>query len=224
MRKKVLVIGAHPDDETFGVGGTIAKYSSNSDIVHVLLITDGSSSQYENFEEMIKRKKNEAKKAMEVLGVEKIEFNTLPDMQLDTVSHIKINSIIEKKISDFNPNIVYTHFWGDVNKDHRMIFESTIVATRPGPNNKVSKVLGYETSSSTEWQSPKISDRFIPTVFVDISDHIETKIKAVECYKSELREYPHPRSPEAVRIYSRRNGINISKEAAERFILIREII
>lgn len=220
----VLVLGAHPDDETYGMGGTIAKHSFNGDTVNVLIITDGSSSQYENAEEMIQRKKSEAKKAMEVLGVEKIEFNSLPDMKLDTIPHVDINRIIEKKVHDYNPDIVYTHFWGDLNKDHRIIFESTIVATRPSLNNKIIKVYTYETPSCTEWQSPKNSDWFIPNIYSDITDFIETKIKAIRCYKSELREYPHPRSLESVRVYCKRNGIIMGKDAVERFVLVRDFI
>ncbi len=101
MNKKGLVIGAHPDDETFGMGGTIAKYTSQDYIVHVLIITDGSSSQYEDHEKMIKKKKKEAKKSMNILGVKKIQFGKLPDMKLDTIPHVKINEVIEEKIENF---------------------------------------------------------------------------------------------------------------------------
>jgi len=223
MKKKILVIGAHPDDETFGMGGTIAKYCSNNDIVHVIVITDGSSTQYANYAEMIKRKKSEANKAMEVLGVEKIELNMLPDMQLDTVPHIKINRIIERKILEFNPDIIYTHFWGDVNKDHRLIFESTIVATRPTPEQTVKKIYSYEIPSSTEWQAPINELRFVPTSYVDISKHLDKKLQALKCFKSEVKQFPHPRSLEAVKAYNKRAGNSIGKIAAERFVLIREI-
>lgn len=221
---KILTISAHPDDETIGMGGTIAKHTSNDDIVHVLVITDGSSSQYQNYKEMIEKKKKEAKKAMEILGVKKIEFNTLLDMKLDTVPHIKINNVIEKKIDEFQPDIVYTHHWGDINKDHRLVFESTMVSVRPTPNQTVKKIYTYETPSSTEWDTTQLNKIFIPNVFVDISKHIKQKINAVKAYETELRPYPHPRSPEAVETYAKRNGISIGKKYAERFYLVREII
>lgn len=224
MADKILVLGAHPDDETLGMGGTIAKHTSNDDTVHVLVITDGSSSQYENYEEMIEKKKKEAKKAMEILGVEKIEFNKLSDMKLDTVPHIKINKLIEKKIDEFQPDEVYTHHWGDINKDHRLVFESTMVSVRPTPNQTVKKIYTYETPSSTEWNITEKNNAFTPNVFVDISKHIKQKIKAVKAYETELRPYPHPRSPESIEIYAKRNGITIGKKYAERFFLIRKII
>lgn len=223
MKENVLIIGAHPDDETLGIGGTIAKHSTSGDTVHVLIITDGSSSQYPNYKSMIKKKKIEAQNAMKILGVKSIQFGKLPDMKLDSISLIQINKIIQKKINEFKPNLIYTHFWGDLNKDHRLVFESTMVATRPTFSNNIRKIYCYETPSSTEWQLPN-SFRFNPNVYVDISDFIETKIKALKCYKSELRKYPHPRSLEAIRIYCKRNGIIIGKEAAERCVLIREII
>ena len=224
MDKKILVIGAHPDDETYGMGGTIARYCSNNDIVHVLIITDGSSSQYENYEEMIERKKNETRNAMDILGLKNIEFNMLPDMKIDTIPHVKINSIIEKKIADFKPDIVYTHFWGDANKDHRLVFESTIVAIRPTSDQSVKKVYSYEIPSSTEWQAPISDLQFHPTSYIDISDFLDKKIRAIECFKSEIKPFPHPRSPEAVKIYNKRTGNSICILAAERFFLLREII
>jgi len=223
MTEKILVIGAHPDDETFGMGGTILKHTSNGNIVHVLIITDGSSSQYENYEKMIEEKKIEATNTMNILGVERIEIHSMPDKKLDTVPHVKINRIIERKIEDFKPEIVYTHHWGDVNEDHRQVFQSTMVAVRPTPSQTIEKVYAYETSSSSEWHAPTIGDAFIPNCFVDISENLELKKNAIECYRSELREYPHPRSTRAVAIYDERNGIVIGRKAAERFVLLREI-
>jgi len=214
---KILVIGAHPDDETLGMGGTIVKHTFNGYTVHVLIVTDGSSSQYENYSEMINRKKAEAENAMDILGVKKIEFNTLPDMKLDTVPHVEINSLIEKKVRSFQPDIVYTHHWGDINKDHRLVFQSTMVSVRPTPHQSVKEIYTYETPSSTEWSSPELNNVFKPNIFTDISECIEKKIDAVKCYKSELRPYPHPRSLEAIRVYNNKYGIEIGVEFAERF-------
>jgi LmbE family N-acetylglucosaminyl deacetylase len=145
-------------------------------------------------------------------------------MKLDTVPHMQINKIIETKLNDFAPDVIFTHHWGDLNKDHRYIFESTMVATRPNYSPNVKKIYCYEIPSSTEWQSPNISYRFNPNVYTDISDQLDAKIKAINCYESEIRQYPHPRSPKSIEIYSKRNGIIINKEAAERFVLVREII
>lgn len=221
MKKKILVIGAHPDDETFGMGGTIVKHTSNGDTVQVMIITDGSSSQYKNYKEMIKKKKQESKKAMDILGVEKIQFGTLPDMKLDTIPHININKLIEEKINSYQPEIVYTHHWSDINKDHCLIFESTMVALRPGCSQNVKKILCYETPSSTEWKTFDINSQFNPNVFTDITEFFNKKVNAIKEYKTELRPYPHPRSIESVKTYDKKNGIVIGRQYAERFQLVR---
>jgi LmbE family N-acetylglucosaminyl deacetylase len=224
MVNKILIVGAHPDDETFGMGGTIAKHSANGDLINVLILTDGSSSQYKDYQIMIEKKKKEAQKAMDILGVRDIQFGILPDMKLDTVPHIQINKVIEDKIDDFQPDFVYTHHWGDINKDHRLVFESTMVATRPISASSVKNIYCYEIPSSTEWQSMNISYRFNPNNYTDISNYLQIKINAVRCYESEIRPYPHPRSSEAIEINDKSNGTIFGKEAAERFVLIREIV
>ena len=221
---KILIVCAHPDDETLGMGGTIARLVNENNTIHVLFITDGSSSQYENYREMIEIKKIEMKNALNELGVQQFDFHMLPDMQLDVTAQIKINAVIVDKISQFKPDIVYTHFWGDINSDHRRVFDSTMVAVRPTVNQSVKCVYCYETPSSTEWQAPKNDSVFNPNRFVDITDFHEKKISALKFYKSELREFPHPRSEKAVSIYDQRNGIVIARKYAERFVVIREII
>ncbi|MFQ5866774.1 MAG: PIG-L deacetylase family protein [bacterium] len=221
---KILVIAAHPDDEVYGVGGTIVKHIREGDEVFVCILTDGASTQYPGNKTMIKQKKEEARKSTEILGIKKIYFFDLPDMQLDTIAHVKVNKAIEEMISRIMPDIVYTHYWGDVNKDHRVVFESTMVAVRPSFKHTIKRILLYETPSSSEWNAPILTDKFIPNVYVDISETISKKIEAMKAYESELREFPHPRSIEAVTTYVKKNGLVIAKEAAECFLLIRETI
>ncbi|UCH72430.1 MAG: PIG-L family deacetylase, partial [Thermoplasmatales archaeon] len=168
---------------------------------------------------MIKKKKLESKKAMKILGVKKIEFNTLPDMKLDKVAHVDVNKIIEEKIKEFQPEIVYTHYWRDINKDHKLVFESTLVAVRPIPSQTVKKLYVYEVPSSTEWNI----HGFNANVFEDINSFLDKKLDAIRCYESEIREYPHPRSVKAIEIYNKKNGISVGKKAVERFKLIREL-
>jgi len=221
---KILVIAAHPDDEVYGVGGTIAKHNRDGDEVFVCILTDGATTQYPGNELMVKQKKEEARKSGKILGIRKIYFFDLPDMQLDTIAHVEVNKAIEKVMTEIKPNIVYTHHWGDVNKDHRVVFESTMVAARPSFKNTVKKILLYETPSSSEWNAPILTEKFIPNVYVDISETLSKKIEAMKAYKSELREFPHPRSVEAVKTYVKKNGLVIARRAAECFLLIREVI
>src|SRR5699024_1857560 len=148
-------------------------------------------------------KKREIMRVKSILGIKEIHFVDLPDMKLDTLPHVEVNAPITNIIDKLEPEIVYTHFYGDVTKDHRTIFESTMVATRPTGNTSVKRVLCYNTPSSTEWNVQTSGTTFMPNVYVDITDYLEDKLSAFEQYESEIRDYPHPRSIEAVKIHAR---------------------
>jgi LmbE family N-acetylglucosaminyl deacetylase len=219
---KILIIAAHPDDEVLGCGGTIAKLSENCD-TYVLIVTEGSTAQYTN-KEMIKLKKEEAKKVKEVLNIKKYFFGDLPDMKLDILPHVEINKVIEETINTIKPEIVFTHHWGDVNKDHKLIYESTLVAARPvETNNFIRKIYCYEILSASEWNLTS-HNNFIPNVWIDIEKYFHKKIEAVKLYQRELRKYPHPRSIEGVEIWAKYRGLMIGKKYAEAFFLVREIV
>ena len=220
-KKRILVIAAHPDDEVLGLGGTIALHNMRNDEVHVLILTEGCSTQYKNDEAIIAQKREEAIAANKTLGTSNLYFADLPDMRLDSLLHVELNEIIMNHINEIGPETVYTHF-PDVNKDHALAYESTLVAVRPVADSPVKEVLLYETCSATEW-SPPLSNTFSPNTFIDIEKTISLKIQAFQCYATEQREYPHPRSPEAIETYAKRAGIAVGVFYAESFILLRRI-
>jgi LmbE family N-acetylglucosaminyl deacetylase len=213
----VLVVGTHPDDEVLGAGGTIARHAAAGDEVHVLIVTEGATQQYDN-EELVKQKREDAQACADQLGVAEVHFGNLPDMRLDDVAHVEVNAAVETVCENIKPDIVYTHSNREVNQDHVAVHDSTVVATRP--SSGVSTILGYETPSSTEW-TPGDTLAFNPNVFVDISNYVETKVEAFESYESEVREYPHPRSAEALRALAKTRGVASGFEAAEGFQLLR---
>lgn len=212
----VLVVGAHPDDEVLGVGGTIAKHEDAGDEVHILIVTEGTTQQYED-ENLIDQKKAAARACADVLGVTDLHFGNLPDMRLDAVDHVSINEVIEDVVDKVAPDVVYTHSQREVNRDHVKLHNSTLVATRPGSG--VDTILAYETPSSTDF-SPD-TDGFDPELFVDIADHLDTKIDAFAKYDLEVRDFPHPRSPEALRALAKSRGVARGVEAAEAFDVLR---
>ena len=228
MKDKILVIAAHPDDEVLGMGGTIAKYASKGYEIGLLIVTDGSTSQYKDsphLNEIIEKKKCETNNCAAILGINQIFYGGLPDMKLDSIPHIEINSVIENVIKEFRPSIVFTHFYGDVNKDHRMVYESTIVACRPVLNQYVKKLFLYSVPSSTEWNELTTSDVFIPNWFEDINGlYAEKKYSGLNCYKTELREYPHTRSVDYLRLADKVEGNKVGLLIAESFILLRNIV
>ena len=224
--KKVLVIAAHPDDEVLGVGGTIAKLSSQGVECHLLIVTDGSSAQYQDsdhLQEIIEAKKKETQSCADVLGIKSIHYGKQPDMRLDKTPHIQINQVIEKVIDEVQPDTVFTHFWGDVNRDHQEVYKSTLVAVRPVMGQVVKELYCYRVPSSTEWTPNKADTMFMPNFFVDIEKFAEKKYKAFACYSTELREYPHPRSVQYLRETDKAAGLRIGLLAAEEFVLLRKL-
>lgn len=214
--KTILILAAHPDDEVLGCGGIIQKYVQQGDRVVVGIVTDGSSSQYPGDEAKYKAKIEECKKANELLGVSKVELLDFPDMKLDTVSHVELNNKINVLVEKTKPNIIYTHSHLDLNLDHVAVARATDVVCRPG-KTYLEKVFAYEVPSSSEWSR---GDVFQPNIFVDVEVFLDQKIAALLIYKTECRDYPHPRSPEGVRIFAQYRGLQSGFKVAEAFRLI----
>lgn len=220
---RMLVIAAHPDDEVLGCGGYIARYSEQNE-VFTAIVTEGCSAQYKgrDVKEIIKQKKKSAFEAGRLLGVKRVVFGDFPDMKLDTVSHVDLNRFLSNTIQKVRPDLILTHHPGDVNLDHRLVFQSTMVAARP-IEGRTPDLLLYETPSATEWQSYDNKTAFIPNVFIDISDTLGLKIEALKCYDVELRSYPHPRSEEGLRAYASFRGLAAGLEAAEGYRMLRAV-
>jgi LmbE family N-acetylglucosaminyl deacetylase len=229
MSQSILVIAAHPDDEVLGCGGTIAKHAINGDLVHVLILAEGITSRHLARDRLsaadeLSSLTKAAKKAGEVLGVASNCFHSFPDNRMDSVDLLDIVKIIEDNINQYRPGIIYTHHAGDVNIDHQRIHNATAAACRPLPGCFVQTVLFFEVASSTEWQFPASAPGFIPNWFVDISSTLERKIMALTAYNSEMRPWPHARSIKALEHLARWRGATIGTEAAEAFMMGRNIL
>ena len=219
---RVLIVAAHPDDETLGAGGTMAWHASRGDAVSVCILTDGVTSRHDQVE----LQEECARRACATLGVTKVVFVGLADQRLDVVPMLDVITPIEECIREFQPDVVLTHFAGDVNEDHRIVSRATMVATRPVAGSSVRKICSFEVPSSTDWAPPQPGSVFAPNLYVDISETLETKLLAMKAYAdtyhTEVRPYPHPRSLEALRAYAQRHGVAAGLMAAEPFVLLRE--
>lgn len=220
---KVLIFGAHADDDALGMGGTIAWHAYvRGDQVASVVITDSSSTQYPGDYVKAEAKRKEALAAARVLGIQNFHHMHQPDMRLDTIPHVEINAIVERFVRDMQPDIVYCPH-PDVNKDHVAVFDSVMVATRPVPGQPVRGVCTYPLISSTEWAASISPTPFIPNRYVDIEHTLIFKLIAMSCYATELRDYPHPRSLQGIRVYAQSAGIEIGVRYAERFCIIRHL-
>ena len=223
----VLVLAAHPDDEVLGCGGTAAKLSSEGHEVHFAILGEGITSRYRERSaadgQLLEALHAHSRKAGEILGVRSVQLKDLPDNRFDTVPLLEIVKIIENLVEQIQPEVVFTQHGGDLNIDHERIFRATLTATRPMQGYPVRAVYAYEVPSSTDWAFGQFSPAFSGHLFFDISETLEKKIAAMQCYESEARDFPHPRSPEALRATARRWGSVIGSNAAEAFSVIREV-
>jgi len=217
--KKILVIAPHPDDEVLGCGGTIAKYSKKEGEVYLCVVTKAYTPDWS--EEFLKTRQKEIEKVNEILGIKKTYFLNFPTVKLDTIPQKELNDSILKIIKEIQPEVLYIPHQGDLNKDHRLVFEATLVAVRP-TSGPVKRILSYETLSETEGGS--LIKIFVPNVYEDITNTFNIKIEAMKKYRSEIREYPHPRSLEIIEALAKKRGSESGFKLAEAFILIREIL
>lgn len=214
-KKKILVFAPHNDDEVLGVGGTIAKYVHGGYEVYVCEVTSGPDS------ERVKNIQNEALKAHSILGVKKTFFLGLPAVELSQLSRKQLNSEIDKIVHEIKPNIAFIPHKGDMHTDHYEVANSAMVALRPPSNPQLEAIYSYETLSETEWNNPSPENIFVPNVWSDITDYLEIKKSAMECFKSQVCMFPHPRSIEAIDALARYRGSTICVKAAESFMTIR---
>ena len=222
--KRVLIVVAHPDDEVLGCGGTIAKLVDQNCRVKVIFLSDGESSRL-NKKSLKKNnyRRNCAIKAMKVLGVKDYIFDDFPDNEFDKISLLTITKKIESEVKRFNPDTIFTHYNGDLNIDHQITSKAVLTACRPKIKNNVKLILFFEILSSTEWNVVSKKNLFNPNWYEDITKYIKIKIRAIKCYKSELRKSPHSRSIETLKALSIVRGSSSGVQNAEAFQLGRKI-
>lgn len=228
MSRSVLVVAAHPDDEILGCGATMARHARAGDKVHVLILAEGITSRTQHPNRASKARElselsKHAERANAVLGVASLTLHDFPDNRMDSLDLLDVIKVVEEHIGKRNPQVVYTHHAGDVNIDHRRVHEAIVASCRPQPGHPVEEVLYFEVASSTEWQTTGSAPAFVPNWFVDVSETLELKLKALGHYKGEMRPWPHARSLRAVEHLARWRGASIGREAAEAFMLGRKL-
>ena len=223
IKKKILIIVAHTDDESFGCGGLIKKMSLNKNKISAISFTNGVGARSNNRDKEIKKRKLSSIKASKILGFSWLAQYDYPDNQLDSISLLEIIQVIEKHKKQFKPHVVITHNFSDLNIDHRKIAEATLTAFRPEPNEKLEQLLTFEVPSATDFRILKNKKNFIPNYFVNINKFLNAKIKAIKSYKSEVKPYPHSRSITGLKNLNKIRGNQSGLKYAEAFEIIRKI-
>jgi LmbE family N-acetylglucosaminyl deacetylase len=170
----------------------------------------------------IEARKQMARAAARLIGAHPPRFLDLPDNRLDSIALLDIVKPIEAMIAEVRPDIVYTNHANDLNVDHRIAHQAVLTACRPQPGHSVRAIYAFETLSSTEWELAGLGRGFQPTRYVDISGFTDAKMAAVNAYGVETRNFPHPRSREAVEALWKLRGAQVGFEAAEALVVVRE--
>jgi len=230
---KILIICAHPDDETIGMGGTLKKLSKKHEI-SVLFLSDGvlarrksgyishpeyevSDAERKKLQKEVEIRKKHAKNALKILGIRKMRFLDLPNQELDQIPLLKIIKEIEKEIQISKCNTIFTHHYNDLNLDHRVAYEATITAARPVPWSKITSIISFEIPASTDWRRPY---KFNPNLYIDVTSTIKYKLQALRAYHYEIRKPPHPRSKQITQAIAQRWGSLCGYKEAEAFEIV----
>ena len=225
MNKKILIVAAHPDDEVLGCFGTVAKLIQQGYEAYTLILGEGKTSRdekrvVENKKDEIKLLNSEIQKANDIIGIKKVFIESFPDNRFDSVDLLDIIKVVEKVKSEIKPDVIFTHYEKDLNIDHQITYKAVLTATRPMKQESVKTIYSFEILSSTEWNYPL---SFLPDTFFDISDTIDLKLKAMKKYKSELCDFPHPRSLKGIKLNAKYQGMRVGKKYVEVFKVIRDL-
>ena len=219
MSKDVLVVAPHPDDETLGVGGTIAKYTDQGDRVFVLVVSGHLPPLYAR--EQYERTVEEATAAFKILGVSGSRFLEIPATTVANQPTSVLNDLIMRVVAEVQPQTVFCPF-PDRHVDHRAIFDTVMVATRPvGVGRGIELLAAYETLSETHWNAAHVEPNFVPNFVVDITAQQERKVRALSCYKSQISDFPGARSVDAALALAKFRGTQAGFGFGEGFHIIR---
>lgn len=219
---RALVIAAHPDDEVLGAGATMAALAERGHHVCALILAEGVSLRHKDVD--LARARETCRTAAAELGVAELRFGgfALEGGVLGDGPQRAVVDAVTGAIREVEPELVFTHHPGDIHVDHRVVARSTTYATRVLGGGPVRQVLHYEVLSSTEQQTPAAIP-YLPTVFYDVSGHVERKCRALSAYSYEVFDEPHPRSAHAVRALAAYRGAQVGVAGAEAFALAREL-
>jgi LmbE family N-acetylglucosaminyl deacetylase len=220
--KNVIVISAHPDDETLGVGGTILKHIANGDNVYWLIVTNVFENQGFS-KERVESRQLEISKVEKMFGFKETFNLNYPTMTLSSSSLIKMVPEISTVFSEVKPEIIYTLNRSDAHSDHRVIFDAVMACTKSFRYPFIKQILMYECISETEF-APALAEKvFLPKYFIDITNYLDKKNEVMKICESELGQHPFPRSLENIKALAHFRGASVGVQYAEAFQLLKYI-
>lgn len=220
--KRVLVFAPHPDDEILGCGGTMIKNIKAGNEVYVCIVTRGQQPYFSDERQI--RNQADAVECHKSIGVKETIFLNFPAAALETVNRFELNGKLHDVVKRVQPDEVFIPHVGDMQKDHKIVNEACMVALRPKYFPQVKRIFCYEVLSETGWDVPNIQNAFIPNVFVDITNELEEKKAALSYFSLQVSDFPDARSAIAMDALAKYRGANMFWNAAEAFVLVRELL
>jgi len=230
--QRLLVIAPHADDECFGCGGTMARVKALGGEVYVIVCSVGDLKHYDGREEVVSssRRVDELERVMVFLEVDDWDL-----LYRDAESHLRLDALPRRDLiakferdsklalDRLRPTMLAIPV-GSYNQDHEAVFRAAFTAARPGvPDIKPFQpiVLGYD-NTSLFWSLER--EKFHPNFYVDITDYLAKKLRALEMYASQMRAPIHHSSAQNVEYTARVRGREISREAAEGYMVFRHVL
>ena len=223
-----MIIAAHPDDELLGLGASMHKLIKEEKVTtHIVILGEGITSRSDErdairWKDVLEKHHQNMYAAARIIGYHSVKSYDFSDNRFDSHALLDVVKVVEHEKEYFRPDIIFTHHGGDLNIDHQLTFQAVMTATRPMIEECVKAVITFETSSATEWQATCDPRTFTPNLYMEVSEEdLQAKIDAMAAYQFETREFPHPRSSEALRIMAQYRGYTVGKRLAEAFQIVR---
>ncbi len=215
-----LIVAAHPDDEVLGAGATIYRLAREGKKVHVCILC--SQAEARNFRPGAAELQRDTRESAGLLGVHEVICGSFPNIQFNTVPHLELVQFIEEAIVRTGADVIFTHHPSDLNNDHvqtSLACQAAVrIFQRRKDRNPLKDFLFMEVPSATEWALNSGGIAFRPNTFTEIGEEgLTKKIEALSLYKGVMRDYPHPRSREALRGLAAFRGAQCGLEYAEAF-------
>lgn len=198
---KILIVVAHPDDEVLGAGASMYKWSREGHKIDVaIMCTEAKARAFRPKDEELD---DDLNASAEFLGENNKYEATFPNIEMNTVPHLKLVQFIESAIKESEPDIIITHHPADTNNDHlqtSLACQEAIRLFQRRPEVKRVKEFWYmEVPSCSEWAINNAMNIFRPNCYVEVGmEGVDAKIKALSMYRGVMRPYPHPRSAEYI--------------------------
>jgi len=222
VKETVLVVAAHPDGETLGCGATLLRHAHRGDTLFWCIVT-AISEQYGWPRKNVKKREREIQAVSDHYGFEGVYQLGMPTARLDEQSLGDLVEALGDVVRDVKPTTIYLPFPGDVHSDHRTVFDAGYSAAKWFRYPSVKRVLVMEIPSETDFAPPFAKAVFSPNVFIDVSNHFQGKLEAMQLYAGELGEHPFPRSEQGIKALATLRGAACGCEYVEAFMLLKEL-